>query len=158
MWRTLITSRTANQVVTVLYCSVTYFVPLAITLATFINIQSKLKSWPVSSTQKARREAEIKLSRMGGLVALFLAICFIPNQMSYILSKFGATDISSPQHKVTVVLSMLNSCVNPFVYCVTSRSYRKEFKKILFSCRHNKIACRMQLENTINVNLAVRSN
>ena len=149
----MVTNKAANQAVTVMYCSLTYFLPLSITLATFFHIQIKLKNLPIRSTQERRRNAELKLSRMGALVAMFLAICFVPNQISYIMYKFGLTRLATPQHRATVVLSMLNSCVNPFLYCATSKAYRKEFRKILCPCKNNDVSPCRRVENTINANL-----
>ena len=62
---------------------------------------------------------------------LFLAVCWIPNQFVYLLSKFNITQLDTPLHHATVVLAMFNSCVNPWIYGAANRNYRRKFIKIL---------------------------
>lgn len=71
------------------------------------------------------------LLRMCAITGLFLALCWIPNQFVYVLSKFNITQLDSPLHHATVVLAMFNSCVNPWIYGATNRNYRKKFTRIL---------------------------
>ena len=142
VWRPLISGLYANQVFTVLYCTVTTFIPLLITMTTFICIYMVLqRSGPLIvnsiAAQRNRKRAEVRLCLISAFVALCLTVCFVPNQVSYILSKFGLTELGSPGHHVTVVLSLFNSCINPFVYCLSNKFYRQELA--LLFCR-KKIA------------------
>lgn len=42
-------------------------------------------------------------------------------------------------HHMTAVLSMFNSCMNPWIYGATNKKYRNEFKKILCFWKRNQI-------------------
>ena len=143
VWRALISGTAANQVFTVLYCTVTAFLPLFITMATFGYLYTVLSrpAPPIRNVQARtnRKRAEVRLCFMSALVAICLAVCFVPNQVSYILSKFGITKLGSPGHHFTVVLSLFNSCINPFVYCLSNRSYRREFLLLICPCKANAV-------------------
>lgn len=69
--------------------------------------------------------------RMCAITGLFLALCWIPNQFVYMLSKFNITQLDTPLHHATVVLAMFNSCVNPWIYGATNRNYRKKITRII---------------------------
>jgi len=71
------------------------------------------------------------LLHMCATTGLFLALCWIPNQFVYMLSKFNITQLDTPLHHAIVVLAMFNSCVNPWIYGATNRNYRKKFTRIL---------------------------
>ena len=122
-----------DQVCTVVYVTITFFIPLAITLGTFVHLRALIKKsrMPDQVRPRMRELSERYFLRMCGVTAIFLGICWIPNQLLYLLSKFGVTELQTPLHHFTIVLSMLNSCVNPWIYGATNKKYRKRFLRIL---------------------------
>lgn len=82
-------------------------------------------------TLRRQAELEMKLSRMNLAVMLCMAICQFPNYISYVLFLFDFMPYDSIGHEITVVLSMLNSCINPLIYITTSRFYRNEVMRLV---------------------------
>lgn len=135
----LIKSKVGGQLWTVGYCLVTVFLPFSLITATYVHIRIILQRQTQNPQGRAsafdsRRHLEIQLCRMSAIVALFLGVCFIPNQVSFILYKFDIGKLDSPEHLATIVLSMVNSFVNPWIYCFSNKTYRKEFKRLLCPC------------------------
>ena len=142
VFRELITNLSASRTWVVTYCVVSVLVPFLVTMATYFHLRLAVRkriNRNRNTRVRKRAELEIRLSRMGILVALFMAICFVPNQISYILAKFDVVSLLSPGHNATVVLSMLNSCINPFIYCFTNRAYRREVIHLFFVFRHKQV-------------------
>ena len=131
-------SKRTSQIFTILYCIVTVFLPLLVTTATYFHLRFFIRGQQGSDNSRTR-QLEIKLTRMSAVVALCLAFCFIPNQISYILTKFDVYKYNTPQSLVTVVLAMCNSCINPWVYFCTNRTYRQEFIRFLCPRKMNEV-------------------
>lgn len=130
-YKSLITPKAAENAVNIIYCFITVFLPLMFITGTNAHLWKILKSQISSETINTRRHLELRLLRMSLLVALCIAICFVPNQISYILAMtLDSHPYSSPIHFATVVLSMSNSCLNPFIYCLTNKHYRKEISRL----------------------------
>ena len=141
VYHSLITPKVAENTVNIIYCFVTVFLPLIFITATNAHLW-KIMNNQISAGQgtNTRRHLELKLLRMSILVAVCIAICFVPNQISYILAMtLDSHPYSSPIHTTTVVLSMSNSCINPWIYCLTNNLYRKEFARLLCPCKRNRI-------------------
>lgn len=69
--------------------------------------------------------------KMIGTATFFMILCWIPNQTINLLSKFGHAEIDSPLHHYLEVLTFFNSCINPAIYGITSRTFRKGYWEIL---------------------------
>lgn len=108
-----------------------FLIPLIITSLSFLSLWIKVKDSP-ALFQTNNGKAGVRLLRMCAIIAVVLAICWFPNQVYYLLFKFDITQMDTAAHQVTVVMCMGNSTLNPFIYCVTNRSYRKYFVK--FTC------------------------
>lgn len=124
------------------YTTLTFFIPTAITWLSFLHVARVLKRSPAEQNERFRNTRK-KLTRMCATVALFLTMCWLPNQIFYTLSAFDITKAETPVHHFTIVLAMLNSCVNPWICCFTNRDYKASFRRLLcFGCkkihsRHN---------------------
>lgn len=129
----------AAQVYVIVHVTITFFIPLAIALGTFLHLWLISKQSAIHTTRKYRARSLIHPLRMSAMTALFLGICWLPNQCYFLLSKFDVTRLDTPMHHVTVVISMFNSCMNPWIYGATNKKYRNEFKKILCFWKRNQI-------------------
>ena len=144
VWRMLIFAEATSTGLSVTSSVLGLFLPLLFVMSTYLHLRfvvrkqiQKLQS--VSLRRQA--ELEMKLSRLGLIVWLFLSVCFVPCYTSYILSKFGLVSIAQPSyHNGLIVLAMLNSCVNPIIYCSTCRFYRKEFLRLFSLCKRRNEA------------------
>lgn len=73
-----------------------------------------------------------KATKMAITLTVIYSICWLPNLILYILA-FNISDAvyGSPLYRWTVVLTCLNSTVNPFVYTLQSRRFRISVKRAL---------------------------
>ena len=73
-----------------------------------------------------------KATKMAITLTVIYSICWLPNLILYILA-FNISDsvYGSPLYKWSVVLTCLNSTVNPFVYTLQSRRFRVSVKRAL---------------------------
>lgn len=128
------------------YTTLTFFIPTIITWLSFFHVANVLKNSPAEQNA-GFRSTRRKLTRMCALVAFLLTMCWLPNQVFYTLSAFDITRAETPLHHFTIVLAMSNSCVNPWVCCLTNRDYKMAMERLLCSlcikrqCRQKNISC-----------------
>lgn len=61
------------------------------------------------------------------------------NQVLIFMTAFGyVTDFQAPTFQVLLLATYCNSCVNPFVYIVKYREFRRAVKRIMFFCKSIK--------------------
>ena len=58
--------------------------------------------------------------------------CWLPSQTIYILNKFDLRLYK--EVKISLILSMFNSTVNPWIYFLSNKEYRNEFLFLFFLC------------------------
>lgn len=124
------------QLIITMYTVVTFFIPTVVMWVTYLHITLSLKSLPGRHNKRVTR-TRFRLLRMCIIVALILTVCWLPNQLYYVLSSFGLVKLETPFHHFTIVLAMFNSCTNPIIYCYTNQQYRRGFLSILcplFNC------------------------
>ncbi|XP_010001901.1 PREDICTED: galanin receptor type 2 [Chaetura pelagica] len=103
------------------------------------------------------RKAKGKVTRMIIIVALLFCLCWLPHHLVILFVWFG----HFPLNHLTYVLRILshlvsyaNSCVNPIVYALVSKHFRKGFKKIFSCLLHKQAANKVHLAqgtNTLSV-------
>ena len=131
VWTTLIKNKFLSQIFTVVYVAFTFFIPLFISMITFFHLHRVMRKSRYRLASSNNTKSFKSALRMCAITGLFLALCWIPNQFVYVLSKFNITQLDTPLHHATVILAMFNSCVNPWIYGATNRNYRKKFTRIL---------------------------
>ena len=142
VFKQLIKDQSLSRSWVIVYGVVTVLVPLLFILGTFLHLRIHVKKMITATgslTVLQQAETEMKLSRMSAAVGLLMGVCFLPVQITYTLTKFGVFAFTSPIHLTAICLSMLNSCVNPWIYCLTSATYRKEFASLLCPRQCRKI-------------------
>lgn len=126
----VLTHGTTRRVVAILEFSGKFFLPLLTASITILSLNNHVKSSP-ALFQTNRGKAGLRLLRMCMLTAVVLGVCWFPNQLYYMLFKYDITELDTPMHHFTVVLCMLNSCVNPLIYCISNKTYRRHFSLLL---------------------------
>ncbi|XP_022786137.1 beta-4C adrenergic receptor-like [Stylophora pistillata] len=125
----------------IVYSFVAFYIPCLLTWLTFGHIKLNLPSSPGESAENVNKRRRMDmLLRMCAVTAAAMTVCGFPSQTNYILSFFGLTEVKSPLHKAFNVLVFVNSCMNPLIYCLTNKDYRREFKKLLGCHRGNEIS------------------
>ena len=137
---TLIENQFVSQIYTVAHVTLTFFIPVVVSMITFLHLYRVMRRSRYRHAKSSRPKSFNSLLHMCAITGLLLAICWIPNQLFYVLSKFSITQFDTPLHHATVVLAMLNSCVNPWIYGATNRNYRKRFARILCFRKNAEVA------------------
>ena len=115
----------------VAYSFAAFYIPCFVTWLTFCHITLHFPSSPGDNNESvSKKRRQRALLRMCALTAIALTVCGFPTQTFYILYPFGITKLGSPLHKGFNVLVLFNSCMNPLIYWITNKEYRKEFKKL----------------------------
>ncbi|KAL9950275.1 hypothetical protein ACROYT_G042752 [Oculina patagonica] len=126
----VLTQGTTRRVVAILEFCGKFFLPLLTTTVTMVSLNNHVKSSP-ALFQTNRGKAGLRLLRMCMLTAIVLGVCWFPNQLYYMLFKYDITQLDTPMHHFTGVLCMFNSCVNPLIYCISNKTYRRHFSLVL---------------------------
>ena len=132
--------REGAQAFLAVYSFSTFVIPCFVTWLTFAHIRFRAPvELNIKSSQSERREKQQKIVlRMCALTAVVFTLCWLPAQLSYTLTPFGITSVSSPFHKACNVVAFANSCINPFIYWYYHREYRKEFIRLFCFCKLSK--------------------
>ncbi|XP_022093720.1 galanin receptor type 2-like [Acanthaster planci] len=65
-------------------------------------------------------------------VCVAFTVCWTPNEIIFFLFNLGAgVDLSSPVYICSVGLAASNGCINPFIYAIKYRQFRKALKTLL---------------------------
>ena len=117
----------------IIWFSVVGAIPIAIMAVLYSKVIYHL--WVKKSIARLHRKAILiprKATKMAITLTAIYSICWLPNLILYILA-FNISDAvyGSPLYRWTVVLTCLNSTVNPFVYSLQSRRFRASVKRAL---------------------------
>ena len=113
----------------------TFLFPSLITWATFVHIWYRTKaSQSLLGISEQARAHQKRLLRMCIVTAVVMTACWLPNQTTHILNQF---DFLINRVKVSIIFAMLNSCLNPWIYFVSNKEYRKEFFSLFSICIKN---------------------
>ena len=110
--------------------------PCLAMLILFIHMICKASNSTVASAD-SRVKMRGKMTRMVGVACLMLTICFAPNQINYALAMAGKARLDSELHHILSLLVFVNSCLNPLIYGLSNKNYRRGYQNIfifLFCC------------------------
>ena len=138
-----------------------FFVFGVIPVVTMVTLYSKVlyKLWKggihaTLSFEQARMRSKLKVTKMVIVVSVLYAICWLPNLVIYMLSRFNPDLLGHGSYffadtfVISVVLVALNSAMNPFIYALHSTNFRRHIKNAL-CCRTYRAA---DLTNAYNAN------
>ncbi|XP_020626527.1 neuropeptide FF receptor 1-like [Orbicella faveolata] len=143
-----------SQAYTVSLMTIQYIMPLLITAICYVRIWLFLKSRPVlpnnsglatareTPGEETARESIVILKTVAVIVLLFLVL-LLPTQVAWMLLDFR--NISS--HELwfaSDILTRLHSCINPVVYGVMNKQYRRRY--VTFLSRMLCCSCFLRVE------------
>jgi hypothetical protein len=127
------TSSTDSQAVAIMYVWLTFFLPSFIIWGTFAQIRDQFRKNRCIKDSHPRRTASQRLLGVCAIAACIMTLCWVPVQITYILSRFKIVRTDSVLHQVNQMLAMSNSCLNPWIFCLANKEYRDEFLGLLSS-------------------------
>ena len=118
--------KNVETAVIILYVSFTYFLPTSITWAAFLHIFVRINKLSALRENRGKIEKRLLL-RMCAITSATLTVCWFPTEVSYLLNQYGfpILNFGTPFRDFTVALALANSFVNPWIYVLSSRKYRR---------------------------------
>ena len=129
-----------RQAYTATLMSVQYVLPLIITAICYIKIwlflrkrpfasQSRLRTGESTTPQETRRESVVILKTVAVIVVLFLVL-LLPTQVAWVLLDFKNISFDELWF-ASEILTRVHSCLNPIVYGVLNKQYRRQYINLL---------------------------
>ena len=118
----------------IIWFSVVGAIPIAIMVFFYSKVVYRLwgKRSVASSLNRRALFIPRKATKMAITLTVIYSICWLPNLILYIIVfNISGAFYGSPLYRWTVVLTCLNSTVNPFVYTLQSRRFRTSVKRAL---------------------------
>ncbi|XP_051523386.1 galanin receptor 2a [Myxocyprinus asiaticus] len=96
----------------------------------------------MSESRKAKR----KVTKMIIIVAVLFCLCWLPHHLVILCMWFGHFPLNHTTYILRILSHMVaytNSCLNPIVYALVSKHFRKGFKKVFGCAFHNRVVNRV---------------
>ena len=111
-----------------------FVIPLIVIIVCYTNILIRLKVMSEKTGTK-KTEKSRKVNRMVLIVVIVFVFCWAPFYVWRITMSFSHAARNIPDTSVvisdiTMCLSYMNSCANPFLYAFLSDNFKKSFKKV----------------------------
>lgn len=103
-------------------------IPFTTMVVLYCHIYYTMKKLPRLSSN---RDVQLKRITVVALLACSaLILGWLPGRTTFMLTKFGHLDANGEINITCVMITFLNSCVNPFLYGIYSPAFRKEYKEV----------------------------
>ncbi|XP_005993296.1 galanin receptor 2a [Latimeria chalumnae] len=106
----------------------------------------------MSESKKAKR----KVTKMIIIVAVLFCLCWLPHHLVILCFWYGYFPLNQVTYAFRILshlLSYANSCLNPIVYALVSKHFRKGFKKVFNCILRKKVVNKVhvvQVANTVS--------
>uniref|UniRef100_UPI00398EAC42 P2Y purinoceptor 8-like n=1 Tax=Pristiophorus japonicus TaxID=55135 RepID=UPI00398EAC42 len=107
-----------------------FLIPFTITVTCYTLVILKLSQ----ASRRADTEQKKRAVYLAATVLLVYVTCFAPNNIAlliHIIRRILYNTGCYTAYKVTLSLSCLNSCLNPFVFCFASTEFQKRFYHLI---------------------------
>ena len=126
----------ARAAIGVVEIFIKFFIPATILLFSFTRLYRFMKDEAfLTTTRRSSYLALTRVTHMAAITSLVMLLCWFPNQLFYLLFKLDVVLLNTPWHRGTVTLCMFNSCLNPCIFLLSNKIYRKKAKELLPVCR-----------------------
>lgn len=79
-----------------------------------------------------RRKSERKVTRMVVVMVLVFLVCWLPFFVTNMVNLIHIIPTTNKTiYFIIVIITYLNSCANPFLYCFLSDNFKQSFQKVL---------------------------
>lgn len=96
----------------------------------------------MSESRKAKR----KVTKMIIIVAALFCLCWLPHHLVILCMWFGHFPLNHTTYVLRILSHLVaytNSCLNPIVYALVSKHFRKGFKKVFGCAFRNRVVNRI---------------
>ncbi|XP_067225366.1 galanin receptor 2a isoform X2 [Chanodichthys erythropterus] len=96
----------------------------------------------MSESRKAKR----KVTKMIIIVAVLFCLCWLPHHLVILCVLFGHFPLNHTTYVIRILSHLVaytNSCLNPIVYALVSKHFRKGFKKVFGCAFPNRVVNRI---------------
>ncbi|XP_010899676.3 P2Y purinoceptor 8 [Esox lucius] len=104
-----------------------FLIPFCITVFCYVGIIHKL-------TRVSKTDQKEKAIRLAVTVLVVYMLCFTPNNiflLAHTIRRLFYGDSLYMAYKLTLSLSCLNSCLDPFIYYFASKEFRQKLRQML---------------------------
>lgn len=108
-------------------------IPFSIIAGLYLHVIYKMKT----GSEVGREHGDAlrkKITKVAAIATLTLMLCWTPNQVTYLLFILGHATQGTTWMDVSVLLVFFNSCVNPVLYGLTMKKYRKGYWNVITAC------------------------
>jgi len=113
-------------------------------LALYAHMLYKTRKPSVASAE-SRAKMRGNITRMISATSAMLIIFLAPSQINFALAMTGASRLDTKFHHVLSLLVFVSSCVNPFIYGLSNKSYQHGFRRSLCLFCNNTVRNTNQL-------------
>ena len=109
-----------------------FVIPLLVIGVAYVRIGIYLwrSTVPQSSlSAQKRRKENIQVVKTLAMIVILFAICLLPGQLAWLLLDIGGqkeTEIAMVIFKFADILDPLHACINPIIYGLSNKQFRKE--------------------------------
>lgn len=125
-----------------------FVIPFAINCNLYARVLRATKKSRVLS-RRIGLDMRHNISRMAAVSTMVLALCWLPNQAYYLCFAFDLVRINTPVHFSTIVIALINPCLNPFIFAFHSAQYRDGFRNLF--CGEYVGKDKMNLNHRLNL-------
>ena len=84
-----------------------------------------------------RRKENIQVIKTLAIIVILFVICLLPGKIAWLLLDFGGqneSEITQTVFKLADILDILHPCLNPIVYGLSNKHFRRECIEHFFDC------------------------
>lgn len=111
---------------------VLFLIPFVITVGCYIGIIRKL----IQTSSRHGNRQKTRSIYLATIVVLVFITCFAPNNfilLAHMISRLFYNSSLYPAYKLTLCLSCLNNCIDPFIYYFASKEFYQKSKQLFRS-------------------------
>lgn len=105
---------------------VLFLIPFVVTVGCYTGIIRKL----IQTSSRYGNKQKTRSIKLATIVLLVFITCFAPNNfilLAHMISRLFYNSSLYPAYKLTLCLSCLNNCIDPFIYYFASKEFYQKF-------------------------------